>query len=280
MKYHYLRLFLLPQAQLPLFEESNALPANTTRPEYLSYIFRQRIDFIHRKKQFVYVPIGEEERDTGPVLLGRVGRLVYTTVNAPPEADFEEIDLDSWRAANLLIDTSDQPDGQKVAFQHHAHVGKPLPIAESLVMHINRINPISGWLMEINPITEKQSFWDAVSQHGSEITRAEFTFVTPNIFGFHTTLNDDLRRMREQHNASSVTEVLQNPKGNLDLKGENIEGAVEYITEGGGQSKLKAGSDTVYDSTHEGKVMEVDEDEPLAKEKHSTWKRITSKLFK
>lgn len=255
------------------------LPDRITRQAYLAKLFSQRIDFTHRNRTFVYVPIGTEGYGDGKILLGRIGRAIDAVENSPPESAFEETTRTSWRAANVLIDTRDHTDGQKVAFQYHSNVGKPLPIASSLIYHLNEANKDSGWQIEINAITEQQSFWDAVRKHQGEITTAEFTFVTPNILGIRSKLNDELKNRRINNNATSVTETLHNPDGNLNLSGEAIEDSVEYISEGGGKTKLKSGSTIIYDSEKQEKSTEVDDDEPLSTEKTSMWKNIIDKLF-
>lgn len=279
MRYHYLRLFLLEQERPPILEAAGTLPRATSRQEFLKQIFSSRIDFKHWNKTLVYIPIGEAQLEGGPVMLGRIGRAVAAVENTPPESGFEETTHTSWRAANVLIDTRDHADGQKLAFQYHANVGKPLPIASSLIEHINSTNQDSGWLIEINLITERDSFWDAVRRHKGEITAAEFMYVTPNILGIRSKLNDDLKEARQKYNAVTVTETIENPKGNLKLEGEEIEQTVEYISEGGGKSKLKVGRKVVYDSDQEEKLIEIEEDEQITKENTSTWKRITDIIF-
>ena len=279
MRYHYLRVFLFEQERPALLEATGTLPPKRTRQEYLNEIFSNRIDFPHWNKTLVYVPIGLEEVEGGILLLGRIGRVVDALENTPPESGFEETTHRSWRAANVIIDTRDHSDGQKMAFQNHPNVGKPLPIASSLIDHINQTNIDSGWFAEINLITEKRTFWEAVNRYKGQITTAEFTFVTPNILGIRSKLNSELKDKREKHNAATVTETMNNPKGNLNLEGDDVEQSVDYISEGGGKSKLKIGKTVVYDSESEEKLVEIEEDEQLTKQNSSTWRKITSKLF-
>lgn len=271
---------MVQQERLPIKEVADALSPERNREDYLFYLFNQRIDFEYRKKTLVYIPIGVEKEGYKHLLIGRIGRSIDTIENAPPESAFEERSRESWRAANVIIDIGDHSDGQKIAFQYHTKVGKPLPIAVQLIKEINKKNPDAGWFIEINLIKEKQSFWEAASKHKGEITSAEFTFVTPNILGIRSKLNEELKNARKKFYASSVMETLYNPKGNLNLEGNEIKDAVEYISEGGGKSKLKSGKKTIYNSENEGRREEIVDDEPLKKESPSTWKRILERLFK
>ena len=280
MKYNYFRLSVLPLDRPPILEAANTLPPVLSRQHYLRSIFSKRIDFIHRKNTLIYVHIGAHESDGRSLLLGRIGRSIDSVENAPPEEEFEEITRSSWRASNVFIDTNDQPDGQIIVFQHHYNIGRPLPIAASLVDHANRQNQDSGWFIDINPITDKQSFWEAVHRHKGEITSAEFNFSTPNVLGITSSLNQELKDKRERHNATNVTETLRNPSGKLDLTGQDVEDSVEYISRGGGNAKLKAGQKILYNSKGAEKVIEVKDDEPLTKENPSTWKKIADILFR
>ena len=280
MKYHCFRLSVLPLARPPILEAANSLPDISPRQHYLRTLFGKRTDFNHRKTTFIYVHIGVHESDSRLLFLGRIGRSVDAVENAPPEEGFEEITRSSWRASNVFIDTNDQPDGQIMAFQHHYNIGRPLPIATSLIDHINNHNRDSGWFIDINPITDKQSFWEAVHQHKGEITSAEFNFSTPNVLGITSSLNQELKDKRAQHNATTVTETLRNPAGSLDLMGQDVEDSVEYISRGGGSTKLKAGQKILYNSKRAEKTIEVKDDEPLTKENPATWNKIADILFR
>lgn len=279
MKYNYLRLFLVSTERLPILEQAGALPPRTSRQAHLEQVFSRRIDFEHRNKAFVYVPIGSVALEGGPVLLGRIGRTVTEVENEPPEAGFAERSRTSWRAANFFLDTRDHADGQKISLQSRHDVGKPLSIASSLVLHINQMYRDSGWSMEVNPLIDKATFWEAVRRHRGEITSVTFHFVTPNILRMRTELNEDLREAKRKFNARSVTQQLENPDGELNLEVPDVEDSVDYVSEGGGSVKLKSGRTTIYNSEQEEKVREVEDDERLEVNKPAAWRRLAGILF-
>ncbi|MEC9434652.1 MAG: hypothetical protein VYD87_17235 [Pseudomonadota bacterium] len=277
MKYHYLRLFLLEIDQSgDLFD---APPARLDRSAYLRLAFSQRIDFEHRNNPLVFQPIGEQEVTGGAVSLGRIGRRKIETVNKPPEENFEEEEAISWRAANVLIDTRSDSEGQKVAMQFHIDVGRPLPVFVSLVNFINEVNSKHGWQIEVNVMTSTTSFWEAVNKNKGSITYVEFDFVTPNVLQLRNQLNEGLKEARQKRNAQKVRVGLQNKNGLLDLDGQEVIDAVEYVSEGGGSVKLKSGQKKIYDSEEEERAEEVEDDEPLIAGKRSTWQRISDILF-
>ena len=93
MQYQYLRIFLLSVERPKVLEASGSLEAILSRADYLRRIFSERIDFLHRGASYVYVPVGDVDWNEGPVILGRVGRVLQEVVNEPPEAGFAEIVL-------------------------------------------------------------------------------------------------------------------------------------------------------------------------------------------
>ena len=270
LQYHYLRLSL---SVPPLLELKGAMLSMPSRQEYLVEVFSNRIEFQYLKKRSVYVPIGQ----VGLVMLGRVGRSVLSPTTSPPEADFVETSDPHWRAANVLINTGGHPDGQKIAFQ--PKVGKPLSITTELIKQVNEARH-DAWFIEVNPVTDETSFWDAVSQHPEEITEARFTFSTPNVLGMDSDLNDELKRKRDKHRASSVTETLYNPEGGLIIpKDKQVEDVMAYISKGGGKARLKAGPKVLFNSVKQTKYAVVEGDEPLTKEERSAWLKLINKLF-
>lgn len=278
MQYHYLRVFALADERYPLLTLASALP-RPTRSGYLQTAFNQRIDFVHRKAQLVYIPIGDQARDDGVVMLGRIGRSFQELVNEPPEQGFAETELTTWRASNFLIDTGDHADGQKIAMQARGDVGNPLAVVGSLVTHMNQVNEDAGWILEISPMTEPGNFWTVVREFKGEITAAIFSFVTPNVLGLRSQLNEGLKAARQNNNAHRVGITLANENGNLDLEKQNIEDAVEYVSEGGGTAKLRKGRKIVYDSEKDEKKVEIDDDEPIIKERKSRWSDLIGRLF-
>lgn len=281
MQYHYLRVFAVADERFPLLQSLQEQTPRIGRTEYLQEIFGQRVDFIHRKNsQLVYVPVGEENRETGKVILGRVGRSLREVINEPPEAGFAEAELTTWRASNFLIDTGDYKDGQKIAMQMRSDVGRPLSVAESLVRHINTTNPDSGWILELSPITEPANFWAVVREWKGALTAATFNFVTPNVLGLRSQLNAGLKDARQKNNAHRVGMTLANEKGNLELEQDNIRDAVEYVSEGGGTAKLKSGKKVVYDSEKDQKTVALEQDEPILLARRSLWRDMVDKVFK
>ena len=188
--------------------------------------------------------------------------------------------MTNWRASNFLIDTRNYNDGQKIAMQHRPDVGRPLSILSSLVKRINETNIDSGWELAVNAITEKTTFWRAIKDFEGQITRAEFSYATPNVLGLRSTISKQLQRHKDHENANRVKVILENEKGALKLDSQEVKDAVEYTSEGGGSTKLKVGAKTVYDSEDDEKAVTVDTEDQLGLEQREVRRGIINRLFK
>jgi hypothetical protein len=277
MRYDYLRIFLLEDQQLEFPGFSTQEPLSRTA--FLHYVLSRRIDFIHRKSKFVYVPIGQAEIRDGVFYLGRIGRSIREIENAPPEESFAEQLHTSWRAANIIVDSRDFFDGQKLAFQSRGDIGRPLPIAESFGQHLNRQFAEMRWHIFFNSIFEPQEFWTAVEQYRGTITQASFTFTTPNILKIRSKINEELKEAREKNNAQRATKILENDEGELNLESEEVEDSLQYISEGGGKVLLKKGKKTIFNSKKSAKEIYIESDKPLRHHDLSGWRLLIEEIF-
>ena len=57
-----------------------------SREEYIRRVFAKRIDFMHRRAEFVYVPVAKPTVEKVLFQAARVGRLVDAVEAEPPEA--------------------------------------------------------------------------------------------------------------------------------------------------------------------------------------------------
>lgn len=280
MKYFYLRVFAIEVEIPPILVASGHSPERRSRAQYLEDVFSVRIEFEHWGKRLIYIPISVDQMPDGVVCSGRIGAQKSESINAAPENLFEPEIITNWRASNFLIDTRNYNDGQKIAMQYRADVGKPLSILSSLVKHINETYVDSGWELSVNAITQKTTFWDAVKDFEGQITRAEFSYSTPNVLGLRNKINSRLKGYKDDENANQVTVILENKKDALKLDSQEVKDAVDYISPGGGSTKLKVGAKTVYDSEDDEKAVTVETDDQVGLEQPDARKGIIQRLFK
>lgn len=140
--------------------------------------------------------------------------------------------------------------------------------------------------LQIYPKVSEESFWLS-SEKLDDIQEIRFELATPNIFG---STKEETRELlsaaRDDTNATSVTTILKNPKGNIHLKRRGtIMRALDWIKDGGGRWMLKGtspytGRKMTIQSGESAKIFETPEDlidlnkPPTASELHSTLKYL------
>lgn len=112
------------------------------------------------------------------------------------------------------------------------------------------------------------------------ITTVQFSFITPNILGLRSALNEGLKDARDKNHARRVDISLRNDDGHLDLRAPNIKDGVEYVAKGGGTAKLKIQKKVVFDSDQTKKTIKPEEDEPLTDDNKSFWGELIKQIFK
>lgn len=142
--------------------------------------------------------------------------------------------------------------------------------------------------LQIYPKVSEESFWLSIEKL-DDIQEIRFELATPNIFG---SSKEETRKLlataREDSNATSVTTILKNPKGNIHPKKKGtILRALDWIRDGGGRWLLKgtsphSGKKITLQSGENAKVFETPENlipidtPPSAIHLHSTLRYLNS----
>jgi hypothetical protein len=258
MKFIYLRLFLSKVATTDSLFGDDEEYKGLSREQYLKLVFSYRIDFEHRNNKFVFIPISREAGESENYIFGRVGKQYKIVDNKGPDQDLEDGEDLRWIASYFVLNTSSDSDGQKIAIQDRVKVGRPLAYVSSLIQQINLKSALSGWYISVNPMVDESSFWEVVKANKGSITKAEFRYITPNVLGLRSLLNERLREYRDKQNAQEVSVTLTEPKGDLNLETEDVSDSIEYISEGGGSAKLSSGKKVLFDSRNAAKIRETD----------------------
>ena len=258
-----------------MLEAMQGPPPSIPRREYLIEAFGQRIDFAHRRVAYSYVPTFTVE---GNVVVGRVGRPGISHVVGPPDTAFAPVDQPGFVAANIYLDANDDPDGQKLAIQLNTGVGAVLPLVTALIQRINDIGVDAAWLIEVYPISDEESFWSVVEKYRSEITSLQLKLVAPNILGFRDSVSQEMRRVRDENNAATVTIGIENKDGiNVDTK--EVREAVHYVSEGGGDAILRKGRRKLFDSKRRTRTINVDDDAAATPENSGIIITVIKRIF-
>ena len=278
MRYSLLRFLLVQRDIPPLLLQSGYKHPRHSREEYLKEVFGKTFEFYYRQSRYAYAFIGQE----GLVLLGRIGRLKSEKIDQGPETGFAETSSPRWHAANFLLNTGNDSDGQKIAFEEIQTVGSPLAVTKGLIENINSNRADAKWEIIVNPITEEQDFWQTVDKYEGKITEMELSFVAPNMFGGRDKTTKVLKTWNEENNMQTASLSLHNKAGALNPDSENVRESLGLITSGGGSAKLKTGKQTVYDSETNVKKESISDEEnfPISKETKSRWRNLIKILFR
>lgn len=278
MPYQMFRLSLMRRRKPPLLEAIDGSLSEEradSRSEYLKRTFGSRIDFFHYKIQFAYVHIST----TGDTVAGRLGRRDIERRADAPETGFRDLDVDGYRAVNLLLDTRGDPQGQQIALEVDIKIGTPWAVLSSLVREINDRGIDAPWILDIRPLTNAASFWEAVKQHQGSITNVRFVLIAPNILGFKDNVSEEMRAARNENNANTVTVGLENKHG-LILETDSIKNAANYVAEGGGDVVLKSGRKKIFDSRRRHVHTTPTGDGPVSKENPRLIVSLIAQLFR
>lgn len=237
MKFIYLRFFLSKVVTTNSLFGDDEEYKGLSREQYLKLVFSRRIDFEHRSKRFVFVPISREAGESDEYIFGRIGKQYKLVDNKGPDQELIDGEDLRWIASYFVLNISSDPDGQKIAIQDRVKVVKPLAYISSLVQQVNMNSALSGWYINVNPMVDKSSFWEVVRANKGSITKAEFRYVAPNVLGLHSLLNERLKEYREKQNAQEVSVTLLEPKGDLNLETDDVADSIDYISEGAGHGE-------------------------------------------
>lgn len=253
--FEFLRLSLSVPVIGPLDNTEETEPI-VSRQEYLMEIFGERHDFYHRQSLFSFVPAMTDTLPDG-VLAGFIGRQIKGHENAGPESFFALIPHKAWKAAFITIDTN---KGEQVISMERRHdVGASHSILDNFFNSKLRDRKAFSWHIDTEYITGTEAFWSAVEKHRGCITELAFTFYPPNgLKGFDKFKEFD-RLAKQQTNSEKSDYTLKNSSGGVDPKGEFVEGALEYASEGAGQVVMKSGRKKIYSSRNSKKTDEIPE---------------------
>lgn len=277
MQYSMLRFFLSQREVGPIIEAAQDYE-DLSRQDYLKQCFSKQIRFSNnRGAQFVYAYVGTVDS----IILGRVGRLKAEYETKGPETAFTEELSESWYAANILIDTSGENDGQKIAFEQVHNVGAGLSILKQLVNQLNE-NFRAKWFIDVNNITKSAEFWSVVKENEGRMTALSMTFVAPNIFKSADETSKVLKELKNENSAQKTTIKISNQDSKLNPDSDRIRDNIEYLRKGGGSYRLKSGKEDLYNSDEMPATKSVDEPDAafdINAQNKSLWGKLINILF-
>jgi hypothetical protein len=116
----------------------------------------------------------------------------------------------------------------------------------------------------IESMFDSVNFWDYVEKHNDQITYVNFKYIKPNMASISKSLPKDFQKFTNNVNSHESHIVLKAPENgvleNIDKQNQNINGLVDYTSEGAGSIKLKVKGVRKYLNTKEVPlILEIDE---------------------
>lgn len=209
---------------------------NLKRLDYLKEAFKERVKFEHSKKPFYYVPSSITSK--GDIIIGRIGRSSEEIINLPPENELAEASMERWTASVIAIDPTEHKDGQKISFQRRQQVGSTKAVLQSLIKHMNELDPVTPYHISISQIFNAQSFWDFAKENQGKITNIALEVLMPNMAEIEDEFTKDLENYRDKQKARKMKFELQSDEG-LEIESDYIKQGVNYTEKGNGHIRAK-----------------------------------------
>lgn len=236
MKILLYRFFINETEQLSLLNEPGK---KRDKVGMVKDVLKKPYHFRYRKSELGYVC----ERCEDSFIYSKLGRRSTLAKILSPEADFRRELEEHWPYCRVFMRLdSDSKDGQIIAIEQQSNVfNRPLSPLQALTNQINETLSCEGYLLSVHPITSEKDFWALVKEGKREIQQLSLSFSSPNLFNIENALQEELRKLKREYNATETEISLANPIGNLNVseKSKLVKEGVEYITKGGGEYKLK-----------------------------------------
>ncbi len=155
--------------------------------------------------------------------------------------NFRKEQIENWPYVTVLI--NNDPDIQIIAVSKNRRAFTSGGVIASLIRESLSKHLLHYQLsMHVEAIFDKSEFWNIVKQFEGKITNVRFELISPNMANISKALELDLKQLNKDTNSHKTVLELNSPEGaRLEIKktNKNINGLVEYSSEGGGDISFK-----------------------------------------
>ncbi len=153
--------------------------------------------------------------------------------------DFSSKEIQNWPRIHLIVINDKEKqilavEKRTSAFPSTRNVIRKISERLNNILGLNNLN------VHINPIYDKQVFWDFIAD--KSIKKIEFSLITPNMANISKTLSDELKNMAKTSNTARTDIRLNAADGtSLIIERDNsyINDLVEYGSQGGGTIRVQ-----------------------------------------
>ena len=162
---------------------------------------------------------------------------------------------------------NNNPTIQKIAISENSNAfSDPSAVRTLLNKILNRELSDKGICINIEKMFKKESFWQLIHGNHKKIQAINFKYIKPNLANISSSLSDIFKDFSNTLNSHESIMELKAPKNghleNINESNEEINSLVDYISEGGGEAKVKIkGMRTSYSTKTNPIIINVDEAE-------------------
>lgn len=155
--------------------------------------------------------------------------------------DFSEDKIDNY--PNIIVAVNNDPDVQKIAIQHNIKAFADCKTVSHIIQ--NSVEPKvkqSNLLFFVEPLFDKQEFWNLVRKYPKQIKQVTFNLISPNLANISRNLQLNLKELYEDTNTQKTKVELNSDENSyLDIKDSSkfINSLVDYSSEGGGNIQMR-----------------------------------------
>lgn len=157
----------------------------------------------------------------------------------------------------IIVDTKQQI----ILLQKKSSVYRKISSAKKdIEMFILKNIDLGNFIFSLDEISNKQKFWDLVVEAEGFVS-LELRLRSPNLFGARFEASKFLQIQKELYNTTDISVKFENKNGKLNVKKEQFETYIDYISAGAGNyiaRYLKFGKIRKKSSVDNIKTMEID----------------------
>jgi len=238
INFHIYRYHLLPidtnNKQIDLFKKET-LTFEEIKERKNEFFTKTLGNLIDSKNN--YHPLKLEHNEDGFYLF-KLAQKKTTTITQ----NFENVTIDNEPYVHIIFNNN--PSVQKIAISDNFEAFSNPDVVRNILKKVFKrdLEPY-GLNIELEQLFDKVEFWDYVGKHKEEITYINFQFIKPNLADISKSLPIVFKNFSDNTNSHESHITIKAPeKGtleNIDKTNKNIEGLVDYTSNGAGSIKLK-----------------------------------------
>lgn len=238
INFHIYRYHLLPldtkNKQIDLFEEKTLSHDEIKKRK--NEFFENLLNNLTNSKSNNH-PLKLEHSENGNYLF-KIAQKKTTTITQ----NFENLIIDNEPYVYVIFNNDSTV--QKIAISDNIEAFSNPDVVRNILKKIfNTDLEKFGLNIEIEQLFDKVNFWEYVSKHRKDITYINFQFIKPNLAAISKSLPNVFKNFAENTNSHESHITIKAPeKGtlkNINKKNQDIEGLVDYTSQGAGSIKLK-----------------------------------------